>query len=326
MKYRFLFFLSISILSSCLPTKQVKFESVFLPEYDILEINGDILVCNLSYFPDADRSADNDIGKLSPDEQEIIDTIINHNILNGLFSVFSDSPQEKIREALYFEARTRDTTSFLKPLSLESVNTICAENQVKYLIVFEYYSFSSSLDWFYSYSDLGYVVSQEVKRKLLWRIYKSDTGLLKEDWQSDTIYTERIAESIEYAKSELPQITELLKDLFWEAGVEYAKKISPYWDLITRSYYPLYAKSGADISEDFNSLLIVSKEGSKSRSFMAFYNMAVLAEKSGETKLAIENIKNALDIKPNSAYAKYYLTQILQRDKVISSFISKTQE
>jgi tetratricopeptide (TPR) repeat protein len=326
MKYRILLFLSFFILSSCLPTKQVQFESVFLPEKMVFEGSGDILICNLSYLPEVDNSSENDIRRLDSEEQEIIDTMINHNIFNGLFTVLMDSPQPKIREASYFEARAKDTTAFLKPLSIESVNVLCEQNDVNYLIVFEYYSFSSSLKWNYSYYDNGYLVTQNVKRKLLWRIYEADKGLIKEDWQSDTLYIERNAESIENATNELPKITDLIRDIFWDAGVEYAKKISPYWDIITRSYYPLYNKSGENISQDLNELLLVSKEENKSKSFMALYNLAVLAEKSGEIKNAIENINKALKIKPNSSYGKYYLSQLKNRDEVLTSLSSLTQE
>ena len=327
MKHRYLLILLIFISNACLPTRQVQFESVFTPESSLLAGEGDILVCNLSYYPESDKSDGNDLRRLAPEEQEILDTMINHSIFDGLFSVFMDSPKKTLREASYFESRTKDTTGFLQPLSNESVHTLCKQNNVSYLIVFEYYSFATSLSWSYTFSYDGYLATQELRRKLLWRIYDSEKGLINEEIQSDTLYIERSAESVDYATQRLPLITDLIKEVYWDAGAEYAKKVSPYWDVITRNYYAIYNKEGVDISQNAGELIKVASESKKKyRTYMAYYNLAVLDEKSGETGKAKEHIIKALHLRPNSSYAAYYLNQLKQRDKDINTIMTITQE
>jgi len=303
----FVIFLLLITAASCTPANYLKLDILNPAEYTITD-SGNIAVLNASYHPSAMHEKSNLMSRMRDSEKLIFDTLIMANLFNGLFSALSESPVESLQNAEYYESRTRDTTNFLFPLAPEEVARICRDNHAGYVVSMEYYSFSSkSTREIINYS--GWVNNLDVSYKLVWRIYGKDGTVLTEVNDSSTLYWQ--ADS--YTEPN-PELTDAVREVFFLAGEKFGKKISPFWSVLSRSYFQMYS-FGEDISFDREPLALLTTGKKRITAFKACYNLAVLSESEDKLEEALNWLDKAEEIK-ESVYVDIYRYKLQSRLEV----------
>ena len=294
-------------LVSCSPTKILSFEILDPAKTDLPDPHGSFLVLNSSYLPENISDRTNLISGLTAEEQIIVDTAINRQIFDGLFSILNDSPIEGLRIANYLELRTSDTTGFLKPLSPVAISDICKENNVDFIISFEYYSLFENFAYYVNEYE-QYEVVLELMRKLLWRIYSRDGQVKDSYFSKDSLYWNSIGGNLDIVKGSLSNKLEHYREAFWYAGVDYGKRISPSWESVSRSIYDIKQKSDTgriNVSDNKVILESLTTLKNKSKAFYACYNLAVISESEGDIINALKWIDQALDIRKRILASDY---------------------
>ncbi len=303
-----IFYLLIASLVACSPTLLLNIETVNPAEFTFGD-SGKIAVLNAAYIPSLLNQSENLVGSMPEALQNSFDTLILSSVLDGFFSVTNESPNEKLRNAEYFEYRQIDSTNFLGPISKESIRELCNRFDVTYLIVLEYYDFTGSFN-----SDLSNKLDSrlEISNRLLWRIYLNDGKVLDQCRNQDTLMW------YEDNYFQLPELTDDLRELFYFSGENYGGRISPHWVSISRPYY-LFVKNGEDVSLEREQLLVRTESEHANRAFKACYNMAVLSESEDQIEEAIKWAKKASELKQNqelSFYLKELNKRLEARDKI----------
>lgn len=311
------------VMGACVPSKEISFDRLAPAEYTFPENSESILIFNHAYNPSIDPTGSNIVSRLESREAFIVDTIIINSIFNGFFSVADNSVVPALLNTVYFEQRASDTTGFLKPLNKSDIAFLCDQFETDIVIALEYYSMryfieyeyvEASEDDFFLFS-LGEVMAiRGIERKLLWRIYHPEQGLLNEELQSDTLYWSATGRYRSTAEENLTSLVDAVREAFWFAGEEYALSISPKWKRTDRLYFDLN-DGREDRSLDTEYLIDQVKNASDIRKFKSLYNLAVIHERRGEPEKAAGFMEAALEIKPNSAVAKVYLRDL---NKIIS--------
>ncbi len=317
--YRLLIFILLTlVLGSCVPSKEISFDRLTPAEFTFPESSESILIFNHAYKPSIDPTGYNIVSKLDDREAFIVDTIIVNSIFNGFFSVADNSVVPALLNTVYYEQRANDTTGFLKPLDKSDISFLCEQFDTDIVVALEYYSMrhfieyeyvEASEDDFFLFS-LGEVMAiRGVERKVLWRIYHPEQGLLNEKLQSDTLYWSATGRYRSRAEENLTDLVDAIREAFWFAGEEYALSISPQWKRTERLYFDLN-DGREDRSLDTEYLIDQVKYASNLRKFKSLYNLAVIHERRGEPEKAVGFLEAALEIQSNSGVAKLYLKEL----------------
>ncbi len=307
----------------CLPVKNITFETLSPAEITLPSDIHRMLVFNYAYYPSDDTSRFNELRRLDKKEMYVVDTIVIHNVFNGLFSVLDDSPVPYLQNAPYYELRPTDTTAFLKPISQESVDYLCDSFDVSGIISFDYYGLSLDTDTHSSmaYDDDYFLVSiadMAMVRVMLFRIYDKKTGLVDEQWMRDTLYWSAYGDEDWEALSNLPGVSDVLREAFWYGGYKFGRMLSPSWDQVERAYFSLNNKQGFDISLNETRLKDIVRDNRHFRAYKAAYNLAMYYEMNDSIEAAVNWIDRALEIRPDAGVAKYYRKILLKRQKAVS--------
>ncbi|MGC9343574.1 MAG: DUF6340 family protein [Bacteroidales bacterium] len=302
--------LSVLFLASCIPGRELRFDYLVPAEYTLSEDSDTALVLNSAYLPGVDTSKFNVLRKLDDEEQYIIDTLIMNNIFDGFFYIADDSPLPSLRNSIYAEIRGEDTTSFLQPLSQESINLLLDEFSADVIISLEYYGMN--YDYSRDFEEFGNIIAiLIIDRALLWRIYSRE-GMLKEKSMRDTLSWEGYGITTDDATSSLPNLTVAIREAFWFAGEEFAMEFSPSWRTTERSYF-IFDERGEDRSMDPAYLRELSSDHNRYRAYKANFNLSIYHEKNGDLIKAIEYMNAALDLRPGSALANFYKKKQLEK-------------
>ena len=117
---------------------------------------------------------------------------------------------------------------------------------------------------------------------------------------------------------------DFIREAFRIAGVEYGKRISPYWENVNRSLYEIREKTVSghiSVSKDRNKLQILSGIDNRTKAYKACYNMSVLYESEGDINNAQIWINRAMRKKHN-IHARNY-NKILQNRQKILEILNK---
>jgi len=296
-------------LASCIPGKEISFEYLSSSENPLPADAEKILVFNSSYKPEVDTLKFNVLRVLDQEEQFILDTLIVNNILNGFFYVADQSLVPALQNTVYAEQRGTDTTGFLQPLGFESIEYLLDEFESDIIISLEYYGMNYDVKE--GYDDFESVAYLLIDRFLLWRIYNKD-GLLREKQMRDTLSWSSYGENYSLARAGLPSVVDVIREVFWFAGEEFAMEISPSWKETERNYF-LLTDQGTDRSLDEVFLRELVEEGSNLKKYMALFNLSVYHEKNGELEEAIISMKQVMELRPSSTLAGFYLKQQEQK-------------
>lgn len=301
------FLFAVIVFSSCVPGKELVFESLTPAEYTLPVNTEKIIVFNSSYTPEFDTMDFNVLRRLEEDEQFIIDTLIINNIFNGFFYVADQSPVQGLRNSVYVEERSDDSINFLKYLSNESIRFLLEEFEADVVISMEYYGMN--YDYFTQAEEFEQQAFLLLDRALLWRLY-TDTGMVKEVNMRDTLYWTAYGVNRKDAIENLPDLTKVIKETFWFAGESFASKLSPSWEETRRSYF-LLTDQGTDQSLDPAYLREVATDNNKIRAYKAYFNLSIYHEKQGEIEKALEYMNAALEIRPGAALARFYRKKLV---------------
>jgi hypothetical protein len=298
---------------SCIPLQRVPFEIAATPEYSFPEATEKILVFNTAYLPEATGLLNPLFYKLEPGERFILDTIVNRNLMSGFFSIADDTPGFFQPVLDYHEYRSSDTTAFLKPLSGESVKELCVEFDADMLVAFEFYGFENKYSSTASEDYEVFQVIQRLERAFLWRVYSPENGMEKQVFQQDTLYWSGEGSSYREAFDALPIITDVLREAAFLGGTDFARRIVPYWQPVSRKYFLMSDITGANVSLDSMALKEFVGYGSRTKAYKALYNLAVINEMNGDIEQAINYINDALVLRSDAYEAKNYKEELLKR-------------
>jgi hypothetical protein len=221
--------------------------------------------------------------------------------------------------------RTSDTTGFLRSLSPETVSDICREQNTDFIISLEYYSYNQSAGYYYLIEEGIYQDLTEEKQKLFWRIYSTEGQVIDEYVQRDTFYVEDLGDDYQ-SSSGIPLNSESIGEVFHDAGIQYARRISPFWENTNRIIYDLYLRTDSgkvNISQDKIRLKSLSFSNRKTKAYKACYNLAVVLELEGEITDAQKWIELALELN-NNKMAQQYSTILEDRLKDIDKLDMQT--
>ncbi len=304
------FGLLIILSVSCSPTSWLPLDIINPAEFTFPD-TGKIVVLNSAYLPSAIPDRNNLLPKLPVNEQLIFDTLITANVFNGFFSVIDGSPNEELQKASYKEIRVNDTTNFLNPISASGVEYLCDSYDASFIISLEYYGFNIKREKtvYFEYYDesAGWLSSLEAPRHLVWRIYQKDGAILDQFVDADTLYWYEDIDS----NGTIPELPDAIREAFFLAGEQYARRISPYWTEVSRKYY-LISRDGDDISLDREKLILFKSGNKTNLSFKACFNLAVLSESEDKLQEAIIWLDEASKIK-QSEVTVFYRVKLQER-------------
>ncbi len=303
--------------------RDLSFDQLSPAEVNFQNANGNFMIFNCSYFPDIINDSSNLITYLPASQKYIVDSLIINNLFDGLFTILNDSPIPVLRDAEYLEERTSDTTGFLAPISPSTASEICNENNITYLISFEYYSFSQEYNYYLD-EDSDYYGFLQHTQKLIWRIYSKEGQLVDEYFQSDKFNTNEINMDYFQVQNNLYIDTSMLCEAVWRAGSDYGKKISPSWETVYRPIYEIREKTDSGtlwVSTDIKRLKDLSTSENKTKRWKACFNLAVLTESNGDIQNAIKWIELARSYKPGINISTYY--ELLKDRKKSTEMLDK---
>ncbi len=312
--------LVLVFLAGCIPGKVTTFQALQPAKFTFPQDVRRVLVFNFAYPPSFDTSSFNELPQLKPREQFFVDTIVINNTFNGLFSVLDNSPATFLNNSPYYELRPEDTVAFLKPLAQTSIDHLCDTFNVDAVISFEYYGLSVDTRTFNTLAyDNGYYyvteADQAMVRVMLWRIYDRNEGMINEKRMQDTLYWSAYGYDDSDARSNLPDIGDILREAFWYGGSKYGSLISPSWEDTRRSYFDLTNNRGKNISLSEPALKEVVENGKKIKAYKASYNLALYYEMNDSINAAVTWIDRALQFRPEAGVAKYYKSELEKREK-----------
>ncbi len=304
----FIGFTLIILTSSCSPTNWLRVDVIVPAEYTFPD-TGKIVVLNTSYLPEVMYGKASMMADMTSAEKLIFDTLITTNLFNGFFSVLNESPNENLRNSEYIELRESDTINFLHPKEAKKIEDLCTSLDAKYIIAMEYYGFKSKRvqdvsEW------SGWEINLDVSFLATWRIYNNKGEILDQVIETDTLYW---YSNYDYYDP-VPELPDAVREAFFIAGENYAKRISPFWRNIARSYYQIYS-FGNDISLDRGQLLELKTGGNRNQAFKACYNLAVVSESEDKLQEAIAWLKEAKTIK-ESEYTDFYMDKLQKRMEI----------
>lgn len=306
--YNLIFFISL-FLVSCVPGKEISFEVLQASEFEFPEEIDSLLVLNLAYYPWVDTLDINLLNRIKKPEQYIIDTLVISSIFNGFFSVIDNSLIKELTENQYYEIRGDTLDNFLEALNIESVNYLCDEFNTSQIVSLEYYGLSLYLDRYVS-SNYNAVTRLDMERILGWRIYQPDVGMIFKDFSKDTLCWYGIGDDFEVSDNNLPELVDILREAYWYGGESFAKKMSPYWEEVQRTYFKLNKTIKTDGSLDEDFLKLLTSSNNNLLRFKAFFNLAVVYEKNGNYEEAIEALGKAEKLKPKREIVELYKVKL----------------
>ena len=302
--YHIIFIISLFMLS-CTPGKEISFDVLQAAEFEFPEEVDSLLVLNLAYYPWVDTLDINLLNRIRKSEQYIIDTLVISSIFNGFFSIIDYSLIKELTENQYYEIRGDSLDNFLEALNIESVNYLCNEFNTSQIISLEYYGLNLSIDRYES-SNYKAITRLDMERILRWRIYQPDVGMIFKDFSKDTLIWYGIGADFIESDNNLPALVDIIREAYWYGGESFAKKMSPYWKEVKRTYFKLKKTLNTDGSLDEDFLKLLTSSNNKLLRFKTFFNLAVVYEKDGNYEKAIEALGEAEKLKPKSEIVESY--------------------
>lgn len=303
------FLFPVLFIVSCVPGKEIVFESLTPAEFTLPDDVEKTVVLNSSYTPEYDTLKFNILRRLDDEEQFIIDTLIINNIFNGFFFVADQSPVEALSNSVYAEERGEDTVNFLSPLSNTSIRYLLSEFEADLVISLEYYGMN--YDYYYQAGEIEDMAYLVLDRALLWRLY-TDKGMLKEFNLRDTLFYSAYGINRDDAMNSLPDVTDVVREAFWFAGEKFANRLSPSWEETQRSYFWI-TDNGIDQSLEPAYLREIAVDKTGLRAYKAYFNLSIYHERQGEIREALKYMDKALEIRPGATLARFYRKRIKEK-------------
>lgn len=261
-----------------------------------------------------------------------VDREASYRCIDGVADVLLSSPRYTINVPSNLDLRGKGTREWPIPLDWNEVSRLCNEYQSDALVTLEI--FDSNTDVRYSTREgkkkvnnvevkfTEHVATMDIGITAGWRIYDPK----KKDIVDQSIFVDHKfwhghGESKEQAFSKLPSQRPCVADAGRFAGAQYAKRISPLWVWVSRSYYvkgndnfktakfKVKANQWTEAAEIWQQNVNNPELKIAGR---AAYNLALAAEVDGKLDIALEWAKKAYSdyrIKP----AKSYITTIKGR-------------
>ncbi|MEP7258465.1 MAG: DUF6340 family protein [Flavitalea sp.] len=229
--------------------------------------------------------------------------------LNGLAdALMKDNRFEEVRPIKNAGLSNNTPGLFPSPLSWETVEQICRENNTDALFALELFDTDSKIDYNANpikvNTPVGKVsaLEQQVRMGVLvktgWRIYDPIERNILDEFPitSKIVYSARGINPV-IAAAGLIGRKDAVKEVGAKAGQEYAFRIIPYWLRVSRDYYVRgsanfkIAKRKAQTGNWEGAALLWNEETKNASSKIAgraCYNMAIISEINGDVDMAMQ--------------------------------------
>jgi hypothetical protein len=229
-------------------------------------------------------------------ELNLLDTIVNYRIFNGITDGLNDSPLFALESISVIQDRRYDTSNFLSPLSPLQLDMVEKARSADALVSLEYYMLGVERDL--RVTDIDFTSLLKVSTRTFWRIYDLDAdSLVDEHMLKDTVIWQEFGNSPEEAGEKLPILIDALREAFYHAGESYARRISPSWFDAERYFFwtgNQELKSAAQKAEtdEWEDAAVIWRrlayENKGKSSARACYNLALFNEMNDRIEQALE--------------------------------------
>jgi hypothetical protein len=181
-------------------------------------------------------------------EAPFVDRHAAEECINGVFNQLKNSPRFSVVIPGNLELKGTGTREFPEPLDWDNISDICKNNNADALLVLEVfdsnnkYSNSSRLakrkegDKEISYTE--YSSNLNIQIYSGWRIYDPINKIIvDQNTYSDPRSWNSTSDSPRKAQDGLPLLENAVSDAGYSAGQQYAIRISPQWNWVSRMYY-----------------------------------------------------------------------------------------
>jgi hypothetical protein len=228
---------------------------------------------------------------------------------------------------------------FPGPLSQESINEICIENDLDGFFSLEFYNTNTSVDYntrkVTVEGPLGIEIPAlehlaEVTTEITtgWRIYENRSGTVLDEFITTNIVNLSGSgiNPVEAAKA-ITGRNEAVKQVSYEIGNQYAQSILPYWIRVRRNYFVRgnddfkVAKRRAQTGNWDGAAEIWLKETENPKGKIAGranHNMAIINEINGDVEIAIEYARTAYE-NFNISESLRYLNILRERQRSLEA-------
>jgi len=253
-------------------------------------------------------------------ELNLLDTIVNYRLFNGISHALNDSPLFALESISVIQDRRYDTSNFLSPLNPQQLDLVEKAQSADALISLEYYLLGVERD--FSVTDIDFASLLKVSTRTFWRIYDLHAdSLADEHMLKDSVIWQEFGNTPEEANGKLPILIDAIREAFYHAGYSYAWRISPFWADTERFYF----RSG---SRELRAAALRVEEGNwegaaaiwrrlayseKNRSSaLACYNMAIYNEMEDRFAQALEWAQKSYSLKKKEV-TEDYIDQLQKR-------------
>ncbi len=229
------------LFTSCKITEYYSFESLKAPEI--------ILPADIKTIGFLDRNSHFDSDTLSQyflynnktqKDTNVYDSLKTANCYIGFNDNTANSVTEQAIPLIQLPRRNLPGKRTNTPISWETANSICEKNGIDVLVCLEDMQIFNQYETFSEETEDGgiYIGNTLIKYTVTWRIYDP---LLKKYYHeqiiTDSLYTANEAYSKKLLIKKMPHRKSIFTDIAYEIGSDYAKRISPVWQNITRRYF-----------------------------------------------------------------------------------------
>jgi tetratricopeptide (TPR) repeat protein len=218
-----------------------------------------------------------------------------------------------------------------QPLSWETVDSICRINNSDVLVCLEDVLIYNEYEIIEDVVDVGNVGITDIKYFVIWRIYDPLTQTYTDERVvNDSLFTEVDAYSKRLLIQEkMPKRAEVMRDVSYEIGRQYAKYLSPKWITISRKYFSTgdqrltvaeYYLQNDQLDKAIQLWREVAESEKSKIAARACYNLAFALEIKGEYKEAnhwirksVKKYKELKSLPPEFKQVKEYTTELILR-------------
>jgi len=331
MKSLILFFIIVLTgLYSC------KTSSISIQVLEPADINVPLRIKNLASInrslPAKGEGFNNVVEGVVTGEGLFVDRDASKRTIDGLMNGLSSSPRFTLKVPGNINLKGTGTAEWPMPIEWNEVNKICKDNNCDALLVLETFDSNAShnvtskankktengkeVNYLEYFSHLGISINAG------WRIYDpKEKKIIDQNVYVDGMNWDQKGLSEKEAISKLPSQRNATLDAGYYAGQQYARRISPTWVWVSRSYFTKgndelkKAKLKVKVNNwDEAAALWQSalKDPNKKIAGRAAYNMALAAEMDGKLDIAVEWAKKSYSDYGNKA-GRYYTNILYKR-------------
>jgi hypothetical protein len=325
-----LYILPVILLFSC-KTTQVSVEILKPAQITIPSQIKSIAIINGS-TPSKRERAKNIMEGIITGEVPFVDKRAAEQCISGVANRLQDSPRFKSAILPGIQVKGTGTRQFPAPLEWDYVEEICKNNNVEAIAVLEVFDSNNTYsqtereakrkdgDKEIKYTE--YIAQLNIEIEAGWRIYYPyKQEIIDQNIYHDARSWNNASNTPKKAQAGLPMLETAVSDAGYYAGQQYAIRISPMWQWVSRQYYKKgnadleLASRKAKVNDWKGAAEIWQKHVNSSDPKIggyATYNMALACEMDGDLECALDWAQKSF-VNFNNKSARYYVNILKRR-------------